>query len=180
MQPGKKKCKVGGGTGAGEGNVMVWSRERPPMLCLCVPWSPLAVWRGSLWGSEWSRRKPHSGKDCHSNAGREEPIHLITGSGRANRLSYSSLKSRVTVPRVNKINILSPSVRLFKTKQLKKRAVAKSVTGKKWILTGPIIVACQWNTETKKTQTLFRKRREHDAPSVCVNNAASRERVYFG
>lgn len=46
-------------------------------VCLCTSMSvlPLAVWRGSLWGSVWSRRKPRSGKDCHSNAGRKTPSH---------------------------------------------------------------------------------------------------------
>lgn len=37
------------------------------LLCASVSCSPLAVWKGSLWGSVWSRRKPRSGKDCHSN-----------------------------------------------------------------------------------------------------------------
>lgn len=33
---------------------------------------PLAVWRGSLWENVWSRRKPRTGKDCHSNKTGEE------------------------------------------------------------------------------------------------------------
>lgn len=48
-------------------------------LCLSASWLPLAVWRGSLWGSVWSRRKPRSGKDCHSNAGtQKKPLITLT------------------------------------------------------------------------------------------------------
>lgn len=49
---------------------------------------PLAVWRGSLWGSVWSRRKPRSGKDCHSNAGREKLDHLIATQVQRGHISY--------------------------------------------------------------------------------------------
>ena len=54
-------------------------------VCVCVSVSclPLAVWRGSLWGSVWSRRKPRSGKDCHSNREKTKTkthIHVISES----------------------------------------------------------------------------------------------------
>lgn len=56
----------------------VWTGQRNLMCLRYTPFLtcwfahtsclPLAVWRGNLLGSVWSRRKPRSGKDCHSRA----------------------------------------------------------------------------------------------------------------
>lgn len=88
------------------------------MFTLCLP---LAVWKGNLLGSVWSRRKPHSGKDCHSSAEKQS---------RFGTQSFDKFSTILTWEDVVNKTLLAAKCWFFSSKMKKENLYNWRLTGK--------------------------------------------------